>query len=319
MKHFLKLAALLCALVCGGSAAEAATKYAYCASTPCTWDSTNTPNIWFTATGGTGSATTVPTSADAATFDAASCAGGTTCTFVVGATINATSNQIQQINFGTCTATTTGCILDFATNNPSITFLTGGMSGTGTGTRTIIGGNGTMTFTGAGQWDFTNPSGYTYTPTGNMNFVFSSTILTGLQAFQGGSKNYGGATLTVNGRANGTGFTYSGANTLGTVNFNGPLYVTAPVLVTNTITNLNMTGTLAAPVVFGFISANSSLSTWNVTNPPSLTYVALRAITFGTSVANCSPCWDLGANTMNGGSITAPTGGGAASGKIIGG
>jgi len=70
-----------------------------------------------------------PVSADNVTLDAATCVGGTTCTITVNTNFNITA-----LTMGACTASTTGCILDFSINNNNVT-LTGGLfdvSGTGT-------------------------------------------------------------------------------------------------------------------------------------------------------------------------------------------
>ncbi len=286
-----------------------------------TWDQTNTGGggsggiKWASSTGGgtactavSGPAAGVPGPSDIATFDASS--GGGTVT--VAATINST-NTIQSIVAGTFTSGT----LDFATNNTSITFNAAGFSGTGTVARTINRGTGTFTFTGAGSWDLTTTTLLTWTAGSGGTYVFTSSSTTGQQAFHGGSKDYGASSvLTVNGRAAGTGFAYSGSNTLGTINLTGPLYFKATAGASHTVGSLNITGTLTAPVVFGFDTSQNTAVTFNVTSS-AISYAVLRSITFGTSAVNPTNSWDLGNNNFNSGSLSTPSGG--SGGKIIGG
>ncbi len=283
-----------------------------------TWDNTNTGGggsggiKWASLTGGTTAASGSgtggsPGTSDNAIFDGAS--GGGTVT--VASTING-SNTIASVTTGAFTGT-----LDFATNNPSITFNAAGFSSSGAGVRAINRGSGTFSFTGAGSWDCTTSGGLTYTP-GAGPFVFSSSSLTGQQGFNGGGINYGASsTLTVNGRANGTGFSYTGNNTLGTINLTGPLYFLIASGSSHTVGSLNITGTLTAPVIFGFSSAQNTAMTFNVTSS-AITYAALRSITFGTSAVSPTNSWNLGNNNFNGGSLSTVSAGGGSSPGVIG-
>src|SRR5262245_672467 len=122
------LLALGLALLAGQ--ALAANRFAVCTTT-CTWDGASTA-MWSTTSGG-GTGASVPGSGDAVILDAATCVGGTTCTITVN-----TNPTIQSLTMGACTASTTGCILDFSVNNNSPTLsVVPSLSVTGTGTRNL--------------------------------------------------------------------------------------------------------------------------------------------------------------------------------------
>lgn len=321
MKHFLRIAALLALFLPSG--VEAATKFAYCASSPCTWDSTNTPNIWFTATNGGGSATAAPTSIDVATFDGNSCAGNTiACTFNVGATINGTSNTLQQIILGACTGTTTGCTINFASGNPSIILTSqNGISVTGTGTRVVNLGTGTFTVTGVGGnlWDATTTTGMTLTA-GSSTIVHAPSGVGNQSNFIGGGlTTYG--TFTVSARTTGSETTITGANTFVNLNVSGAVKLNIPGALTTTVTgSIAITGTSSGLV---YISPNATnpatlgtLALSGASGLSSTTWAAFKQVTVTGGTISGTAIFDLGANT----SITpsAPAAGGSG-GKIIGG
>jgi len=149
-------------LLCTVTLADAANRFAVCATT-CTWDGASTA-MWSTTTGGATGAS-VPGSADAVILDGATCVGGTTCTITVN-----TSPNILSLTMGNCTASTTGCILDFSVNNNNLAATT--ISLTGTGTRTLKMGSGTWTITGTGTlWTLATATNITLTP-GASNLIF---------------------------------------------------------------------------------------------------------------------------------------------------
>ena len=177
MKRFLLSLIAFGFLAVVSAPAEAANRYAVC-STTCTWDNSSTAMWCATDTGCTGA--TAPTSADDVFLNTNTCVGGTTCTITVNANLS-----INSLTMGTCTASTTGCILDFATNNNNIT-IAGGMSATGTGTRTLNMGNGVWTW-GAqgGNWNFITTAGLTLNP-GSSSIVWVGSSTT--TSFYGGAK-----------------------------------------------------------------------------------------------------------------------------------
>ena len=138
---------------------EAANRFATCVST-CTWDASDT-TMWGAASGGTGAS--VPGSGDAVILDNLTCVGGVTCTITVNTTVN-----VQSITMGTCTASTTGCILNFAANDNNVTLIT--FSNSGTGTRTLNMGDGT--------WTITTPSGTPWDQNTITNLTFASNAST---------------------------------------------------------------------------------------------------------------------------------------------
>jgi hypothetical protein len=286
-----------------------AEKYAVVGASAATWDATNSPNIWFTTSGGS-TPTTPPGASDRANFDANTGSGKIT----VGATIS-TGNQLGGINMSNYT---NGGELDFSVNNPTINFVTQGMSGGGTGTRTLRLGSSVFNMAGAAIWDISNITNLTLS-TGTASFNFTSTSITSTQTFSISTGNYSGCAVTVSGRANGTAFQLTAAtgNSIGSITATGPLYFFVTANVTYVIGSLSLTGTLSAPIVFGFGTPQSTVTTMNVTSS-SISYTTLRSITFGTSAVNATNSWDLGNNSMNGGSITPPAASSGGRAGVIG-
>jgi hypothetical protein len=316
MKHFLRIAALL-ALFAFPSGAEAAARFAVCTVT-CTWDSTSTAMWCATDTGCTGAS--APAAADTVTFNANTCVGGVTCTITVAATING-SNTIASITMGACTASTTGCILDFSVNNPSVT-LTSGFSVTGTGTRALLLGTGTFTTTATAgniSFDCTTSTNMTLTSGSESWVIPAPSSAGGGMTFAGGG-NCGNATgygnLTINSRTNGVQFAIAGANKFASVTINGPVTVNFAAAVTTTITGaLTITGTSTGLVSLYTVANSSSVATVSV-GSASIAWAAIRAITFSGTAVNPTSSFDLGAVNLNGGSFSAPT---TSGGGIIGG
>lgn len=154
------------ALTIGG--AEAAARFGICATT-CTWDNASTA-MWSDSSGGA-TGFSAPTTVDTVTFDGNTCVGGTTCTITVNANLS-----INSLAMGTCTASTTGCILDFSANNNNIIF---GHAATSFN----IGGTGVRRLNmGSGTWSFANVSTATMwnsAPATNLTLnANSSTIVT---------------------------------------------------------------------------------------------------------------------------------------------
>ena len=323
----------LLALACWApGVANAANKFAFCASgsSPCTWDNTNTPNIWFTATNGGGSATTVPTSADIAIFDANSC-NAVACTFNVGATINGTSNTLQGITAGACTGSTTGCFLNFASGNPSITITgiigSGGMSLAGTGTRKYVFGSGTFTFTATSAgalYDIGTTTGLDGTSDFTAPIVYSATT-TSERQFNGGGQTFGSFTVAANTSRGGV--RIFSANTFASFTVAaGTSYMMLPASATTTITGsagLSLAGTASNPTIFMANTPNVGTATVSLSSGTSTpAWIGLMGITTtGAGTLTPTNCLDFGRNTLDSGdTCTAPVvGGGGGGGRIIGG
>lgn len=268
-----------------------------------TWDSTTTTH-WSASTGGAGGAT-APVTGDSATFDGAS--GGGTVT--VDTTINGLS--LALLTTGAFTGT-----LDFSVNNPSMTF-TSQFTGAGTGVRTINLGSGTFTCSGATGtvWDFSTSTNLTFN-------AGTSTILINGAPTQGAAartvalgttaKSFNIITITNSGSAGPyTDISASAAITIATLNLTAPVAIrwanTATVTITNAFTWAgtafnNVVEMIAQPGVSPAISAASGST---------IAWGALSGITFSGNAVNATNSFDMKGNTMNGGSITGPSGGGA--------
>lgn len=297
MKRFL-LSLIALAFLAIFSPAEAATRFAVCTVT-CTWDNSSTAMWCATDTGCTGAS--APTSSDDVTLNANTCVGGVTCTITVNATLS-----VRTITMGACTASTTGCILDFATNNNSIT-IAAGFSGTGTGTRTLNMGSGTWTLSGgsgsANEWDCTTVTNFTLNAN-TSTILYNAASILASRKFIGGGKTY--STVTVVAAASfspNAALTFSGSNTIATFNITGPTLIT--INNTQTITNaFNWTGPIQLSGVGTVSSANNG----------TISSGAVQNMTFsGGGTFICSSCYDFKNNT--GININPPAGGGG----IIGG
>lgn len=125
-----------------------------------TWDASDTTH-WAATSGGAGGQS-VPGSGDTVTLDASS--GGGTVTLGYNPTISS-------FTCGAFTGT-----FDAVTFSP---IISGTMSATGTGTRTIKLGSGTWTMTGSGavRWDFTTTTNLTFDAgTSTVDFTYSGAV-----------------------------------------------------------------------------------------------------------------------------------------------
>lgn len=316
MKHFLRIAALL-ALFAFSYNAEAANRFAVC-TVACTWDGSSTA-MWSTTTGGTTGAS-VPGSSDIAIFDAATCVGGVTCTITVN-----TNASLAGLTTGACTASTTGCILDFSANNNSPTFANSNWDNSGTGTRTINCGSGTFSFTGTNA-----NTGMVWTTTTNLTLSCASATF----AFSGASTSqrsitFGNTALTyptITIAANTSGGPYSVVGT--NITAITAMTITAPQTMTfgggqtfpiTTITCAS--GSTSALTYFGSSSFVTS-TTITTANAISCPWSIVRGITFaGGGSATFANSFDALRNSISGGgtlSITQPSSGGGSRGVIGG-
>lgn len=296
--------------------ANAANRFGVC-STTCTWDGSSTA-MWSTTSGG-GTGASVPGSADAVIFDGATCVGGTTCTITVNTTVTVTS-----ITSGACTASTTGCILDFSANNNNVT-LTSVFSSTGTGTRTINMGSGTFTFTGTQTIDFTTMTNMTLSSASVVVTLTNTTTSTRSITF-GAAASVGTINIGANTSAGAAIITTASGTTLtiGTLNVTAPnfLVFSGPTR-TYAITNgFNFTGSSGSPIsVIGSVaSGNPTLTSANAMGG---TWLAVWNAAFaGGGNFTATNSFDLGNVTISGGgskSITVPSGSAAPPGFIGGG
>lgn len=305
MKRF----ALALLFLCFSTVLASATNlFAVCATT-CTWNGVSTL-MWSTSSGGATGAGP-PTSADTVTFDAATCVGGTTCTTTVN-----TNPTIISLTFGACTASTTGCILDFSVNNNNITITSpNGYIGNGSGVRTLKMGNGTWTFTGAttgNVWRTDTLSNFTLTPGGSTIFISNS-------------NNSGEGFL------NSLSTTFNKIKVSGSINFSTTVLNVATFEVVgistvwfqaantfNITTTLTTTTSASSPASF---STNSIGARATITVPSSSTmsWTGLRDIDFtgSGSTPTCTNCSDYGHNLNV--TITAPGAGGGGGGCITSG
>lgn len=292
--------------------AHAANRFAVCTTT-CTWDSASTA-MWSTSTGGATGAS-VPGASDAVIFDAATCVGGVTCTITADATIS--GSTYQSITAGACTASTTGCVLNFNTNNPNMTF-TSSVSFSGAGTRTINMGSGTWTLSGTtfnpAEFDCTTTTGLTATFQ-NASIVYSGNSV--LRAFNGGGQTYG--SLTINNNSTKGMISFSGANTHASITVGSGNTLLFPQGTTTTISGaLNTTGTSSAPSGAQSSGPTTNAATLSVGSASAWDWVSVLRITkAGAGSIAATNALDLGGNTLT--SISAPSGGGSGGGRIIGG
>ncbi len=219
----------------------------------------------------------------------------------------------QSITMGACTASTTGCVLDFSANNNSITLSSNtGLSNTGTGTRTLNLGNGTWTIQGTGTvWNFTTVTNLTFNANSS-SIVFTATSATA-RSFATGGKTYNSVSVSAN--TSGGSFSITTANTIATLNITAPNYIALTGGSTFVITNaLSATGTASNIVTFAS-NTTGTATTISSANNGTFVWTAFRDMTFtggGTFVATSG--LNLGNNS--GITITPPSSGG---GRIIGG
>lgn len=278
---------LLSIVFCTG--VSAANRFAVCTTT-CTWDNSSTA-MWSTSSGGATGAS-VPTASDVATFDASTCVGGTTCTTTVNASLT-----IGSLVMGACTASTTGCILDFSVNNnnvaitPSTAGATTALNISGTGTRTLK--------MGSGSWTIAQQTGTILNATSITNLTFnagSSTIIINPAFGVGTTVSWIGNTLTynnltINGGNNSGTLSMLGTPFYNTVTINGPNYIDFNGGGISTINNLIINGTFTNVVSIYFGQLNV------VNLPITATFVYLRGTT-------CTSSSMIFANSLSGGENT---------------
>lgn len=300
MKNLLAGIVLLFAAVLATSKADAANRFAVCTVT-CTWDGASTA-MWSTTTGGATGAS-VPGSSDAVLFDAATCVGGVTCTVTVNTTVN-----IQSIQMGACTASTTGCIIDFSVNNNSVTLSANpGYNGSGTGVRTLNMGSGTWTLSnataGSTPWSMGTTTNLTLNP-GTSTIVYSGAPTTGTLSFSGSSLTYNN--FTVNSNSSRGGIIFSGSNTFNVVTITSPNSVFLTSGTTQTATTLNAVGSLSSLIEFSSSSVATTAAISKASGTMTLQYVGLRAVTFsGGATFAATSSYDFGLNS--GITITPPS------------
>lgn len=266
-----------------------------------TWDSSTTTH-WSDSSGGSGGFS-VPGAGDTVTFDGAS--GGGTVTLNFGGTITITS-----LAMGAFTGT-----FDNSVNNNNITINGTGnaFNISGSGTRTINLGTATYTINGtSGGFNASTVTNLTLSAA-SATIVLAGTNAT--RSFNGGGKSYGTVTFDAIGTFSNSGrVQVTGANTIGTLNINAPNFIEFTSGVTQTVTTMNVNGTSSNQV--GLVSdSNASNATIAVTTL-TCTYASFRALTF-TGSPTATNSFNIGANT--GITINAPSGGGAASARVIGG
>lgn len=293
--------------------ADAAARFGVCVTT-CTWDGSST--LMWSATSGGATGASVPGAADDVTFDAATCVGGVTCTI----TIN-TNFTIESLTTGACTASTTGCIIDFSANNNSPNITGNGPSGwtnSGTGTRTVNCGTGTFTISGSGL------TGLAWQTTTNLTlscasatFSFSGNT-TNAKAMQLGSTTLTWPAMTIATNTSGGYwlFTTTGAPTITSLTLSANYYIFGNGS-TFTMTTLALNSPSSSNLV-SFVSNDfASAATISSPNTVSLSWSAIRAITFaGAGSKTATSSFDLGRNSGSI-TITPPSSGGG--GRIIGG
>ena len=271
-----------------------------------TWDNTNDAN-WSLSSGGPNN-TTHPTSSDSVTLDGNSGAGAViTAAADVAALLLALGSTGGQFT-GT---------LDFATNNNSPTF--GNFAFSGTGTRTLNMGNGTWTIGGQNStvWDFTTITGLTFNANASI-INFTGNLTDNINLFLGTSLSYN----TININTIGNGFAVSStANTttptIATLNIAAGNYV-AFNNTTYTITNaFNWNGASSSPILL-VGSHNSGHTTIHIGTSGAISWAGLVLMKFNTQAVNATNSFDFGGNSMNGGAITPPSGGGSGA-HVIGG
>lgn len=220
---------------------------------------------------------------------------------------------------GACTASTTGCILDFSANNNNVTLTAAtGISGSGSGVRTINLGNGTWTLTGTSgtPWNFNTITNLTLNANSS-TIAFTATTASN-RTFSGGGKTY--STVTFSANTSRGGVTIGGANTFATLNVIAPQTLIMPSGATNTITNaFNFAGSETNPIGVISNAPNNTTATISVaTGSPTMIYAGINSMVFtGGATFTATNSFDLGMNS--GITITGPSAGGGGGPNIIGG
>lgn len=308
MKYLIRSIAFAAVLL-GASHALAASRFAVCTTT-CTWDGASTA-MWSASPGGATGAS-VPGSGDTVTLDAATCVGGTTCTITVNTTVNVTS-----ITMGACTASTSGCVLDFSANNNGVTLQT--FSNSGTGTRTLNMGNGTWNITSNSftVFDQTTPTNLTFNANSS-TLQFTSTPGTSQRQFATGNKNFNVVVINEGASANHAAFIIAGTTTIATLTVTSTRWLAFSSGGGATITNgLTFNGSSGAPVILSYNATSGSNTTLTSANPFNLTFACIYNVTIaGGGSLTATNSFDCGGNTGSV-SISPPSSG--TGGKVIGG
>ena len=298
MRKLLWGLAALVALAFAPGAAQAAARFAVCTVT-CTWDAADT-SMWSASSGGATGAS-VPGSGDTVTLDAATCVGGVTCTITVNATIT-----VQSITMGACTASTTGCILDFSANDNNVT-LSVAFSGTGTGTRTLNMGDGTwtLTATSGNVWDITTATNLTLNA--NASSIVLSATASSTRAMTLGGRTYNN--ISVSNAAVSThliDLAGAGAFTAANLTFTNVAHVRFPAATTITISGaLTYNGSSTTQ---GIMYGTTGVTTISVAGANTLNWVGVQNITkSGAGSLTVNNGFNLGNNTSV--TINIPAGG----------
>lgn len=273
------------------TSAGAANRFAVCTTT-CTWDNSSTA-MWSTSSGGAAGAS-APGVADTAVLDASTCVGGTTCAITVNANLT-----VASITMGACTASTTGCVLDFSVNNNNVSIVSFIISGTGT--RTLRLGSGTFTFTTNASYavDMSTTTNLTFSA-GTSKVVINTTNSSDITVvtFHGGPSTTW-YDVTVNSNANYGQLLWLGTSSYHNVTIHGPNWISYVGAGIHAINTLTVTGTISG-------LANIYYAQWQIVNNGGMTYTWLRG-------AECTGGGPFAfTNSLNGGSdplcnITPPT------------
>lgn len=280
----LRVAFLLFALLWVAHA-NAAARFGVCTTT-CTWDNASTA-MW-SATSGGATGASAPSSADDVTFDVATCVGGTTCTITVNANL-----AVASITAGACTASTTGCILDFSVNNNNVSASL--ISFSGAGTRNIKCGSGTFTIssTSGNVFDNNTTTGETLTCS-SATFTFTATTAS-RRTFLGGGKSYGPFIVSANASLGSIGIFGSNTFSSWSLSAGASLRITAGS--TQTVTTApTIVGTSSAPILItsddvSVVTISIASGTfncawcgfWNVTGSGGATFTATNSQNYGNN------------------------------------
>lgn len=304
----IKLASLLIGLFLSillwPSLVHAANRFLTC-NTTCTITAADT-SIWGSSSGGTGAS--VPGSSDAVILDGATCVGGTTCTATMGAAYNPTW---QTLTMGACTASTSGCILTFATNNNNITLNATNtvLSLTGTGVRTLNMGSGTWTLSGATPIIDTDTATNLTLSGASATISYTSASPVGARTFSTGAKTWGNIIIAANSTGYSTWF-INGA-TFTSLTVGAGVHLNFQNGHTFTITTLTMNCTTAALCLVR--SQSQSTETTLALTTANIVGMAANLVTF-TGSPTATSSYSLGGVT--GITIVAPA---AGANRIFGG
>src|SRR5215831_4762963 len=258
---------------------------------------------WSNTTGGA-TCSCEPTSTSLLNFDANS--GGGTVTASAGPfTFGGTAGGFILTGF-------TGT-LDFATNNPNVTISTSTFFiSDASATHTLNMGSGTWTLTSTATsgtiWATNNASLTLNAGSSTINFNSTGACNASVLTVTMGGKTYG--TVSFTSTAATCTYILNQANTFGHLTLTGPVYFQIPGTNTQTVSNaFTWTGTAGNEIGL-FTSSSGTTATMSVPNGSTGAWVSLRDIIFTTGAPAFTNCFNLGHNTLNGGSCAAPSGGG---------